>query len=270
MVAPGKANLLMALQILSRVPPLAKILKPVTDSSVFSLPGDEMIFETVSAQDFSTALRTLASSATIFAEALAVALAPVDDQMIAFRLPQTESLKDVEKTTNDLEQCLQQAVVHPSIDGLVRFVGVESGSAWLLISLGTAAAALVIRVIAYASATIAQERVRHAQAAAYIRALGLTTELIAAAKDKAKVAMDQLISEKAAEINAAHYAGAPEQQGRLINVLEKLSDLFFKGAVIEPAKLPPANVDSGFPNVDKLLEAAGHPKLLPPEAAETK
>jgi hypothetical protein len=254
---------LEALQLLARVPPLETTLKPVIGSPVFALPGDEMIFDVATAQEFQGAVRNLNIHATMLAQALTSALSPVDDYMIAFRIPQTESLKSLEKTIDELEQCLQQAVVQPKIDGLVRFVGVESGSAWLLISLGTAAAAAVIKVIAYASAMIAQERVRHAQATAYIRSLEFTTEMMEAAKNKAKAVMDRLVNEKAGEINGAHYDGSPEQEGRLVHILNTLSELFFQGAAIEPAKLPPANVDSGFPNVEKLLEAAAHPKLSP-------
>jgi hypothetical protein len=269
-VATGKRQFLEALQTLSRVPALAPVLKPVISSPVFSLPGDEMVFDPNTAPGFSSAVHNVGALATMLAQALTTALPPVDDSMIAFRVPQTESLKTVEKTIDDLEQCLQQAVVQPKVDGLVRFAGVESGSAWLIISLGTTAAAAVIKVIAYASATIAQERVRHAQAAAYVRTLGFTAEMMEAAKDKAKVAMDKLVAEKAGELNATHYDGSPEQQNRLLHVLTTLSELFFQGAAIEPAKLPPANVDSGFPDVTKLLEAAGHPKLLPADPTGSK
>jgi hypothetical protein len=263
MVAPGRGALLVALRILSRVPPLEPVLKPLLVNPIFSLPGDEMVFDLSTGQEFQGRVVLLATHASLLATAMSSALSPVDENMIAFRVPGSDSLKALETTIADLDQCLQQAVVHPKVDGIVRFVGVESGTVWLLVSLGTAAAALVIKVIAYASATIAQERVRHAQAEAYIRTLGFTTEMLEAAKDKAKVAMDKLVGSEAEKINSDHYDGSPEQHGRLVHVLNTLSELFFRGAAIEPAKLPPANVDSGFPNVEKLLEAAGQLKLLP-------
>ena len=272
MGSSGKENLLRALQFLVRVPPLEPVLKPLITHPVFSLPGDEMTLDIGNAQQFSESLRLLNSQATLLHDALNVALQPVDDNMIAFRIPPTNSLKSVEETIGEIEQCLQQAVVHPKVGGLVAFVGVESGSAWLLISVGVPAAAVVVKAIAYASALLAQERVRHAQAQAYIKTLGFTIDLMEAAKDKAKLAMDRLVTEKAEAIGAEHYDGSPEQIGRLTHVLSTLSDLFFRGAAIEPAKLPPADTESGFPNVEKLLEAAGHPRLLVAEnqAAEPK
>jgi len=110
----------------------------------------------------------------------------------------------------------------------------------------------------------------HAQASAYIKGLGFSVEMMSEATAKAKVAIDRLVSEKAGAICSSHYDGSPEQQGRLTHVLSILSDLFFRGAAIEPAKLPPVNTDSGFPDVGRLLEEADHPKLLAPEADAPK
>jgi hypothetical protein len=270
LAAPGKAKILEALRLLLRVPSLKRVVKPVIDHPVFAQPSDEFRFDNGTGSNFGHRIEELTSRAEWLFEALTSSLPNLDENMIAFRVPPTESLKNLEETIGEVERCLEQGVVHAKVGGSVKFVGVDSGSTWLLLSLGSAAAVVVIKTIALASAVIAQERVRHAQVAAYLKTLDFSIEMMEAAKDKAKIAMSQLVDQKAEEICKGNYDGSPEQTNRLKLVLDTLAGLFFRGATIEPAKLPPADVGSGFPNVEQLLVEASHPKRLASSSADSE
>jgi len=210
-------------------------------------------------QKFKSELDQLIAALRAVVAVLGPAVANDQGGVIAVRIPpRLKTLADIAEFIQDLQRILGFLVAMSGDDATARveFVGVDPGSSWLKIALGSLLMVTAVREAFDLSLKIAEHRNRAAQ----VLAAGQASDAVFQDGRRALDALtNSFVREQAAvytKKRMRHHT--PEDLLRTAHIFELLSGAIQKGAVVEPAKLESADAvsDKLFERVEELLRVA--------------
>lgn len=174
------------------------------------------------------------------------------DNVIQIKLPETKTFDDLSKTSNELRNSLQIPLLDSSTDGHIEILTAESGSIWLLVSVGTIAAVNLVGAICWASAVIRKKIAEARIFEAHAKTLDLKNEALQNLVYAQEQQLKNVILAEAEAIATGHYDDqSPEKIARLKLSLETIADLIERGAKILPSSKE-EDIKRAFPDYSNL------------------
>lgn len=176
---------------------------------------------------------------------------------LSVKLPHDDDLDKIADTLTDLKKALEQAVTNEYAEGEVRVTGVDRGSIWLDIVVGSVVAVKVVGALLRVVCEYQLRQAKISQEREIARNLGLQNDAVAAAE---RTLEQRLAASLEADVHQiAKQAGAPdddkEYRQRLQYSIRTLSDLVARGLEIRPALAAPDEIRKSFPDTTQLASA---------------
>lgn len=168
------------------------------------------------------------------------------------KLPEIQTFEDLSKVSNDLKKAIEIPVIDQNDGGYVKIETAESGSIWLVISIGTFSAVNLIGAICWSAAVIRKKKAEAKIFEEHARTLGMKNESLQTVIDAQKIQIKNIIEAEAEEIAKAHYKlNDPEVINRLKLSLNTVNDLIDRGTQILPSSDNKETIKS-FPDYSNL------------------
>jgi len=181
---------------------------------------------------------------------------------LLIKLPEIQTFDDFAKISNELKKAVEIPVIDQNTGGYVKIGTAESGSIWLIISVGTITAVNLIGAICWSAAVIRKKKAEAKIFEEHARTLGLKNESLQTVIDAQKIQLKNIIEAEAEEIAKEHYnVNDPEVINRLKLSLNTVNDLIDRGTKILPSSDNKETLKS-FPDYSNLnLIESGIKKL---------
>lgn len=186
------------------------------------------------------------------------------DSSINVRLPDNvKDFGDLEKFSHDINLALNQIITDPEIGGHVQITNVETGSIWLSVYLGSAAAVTLTGKVLWAAAVIYKKKKESDLLSQYIRNMSIKNDSLEEIQKAQKLTLSQLIDAEASHINNENFLTQnPERVERLKHSVELFSKLIEQGTEIYPALAASEGVANLFPDPKNLLNISSQIKQI--------
>ncbi|PIF71160.1 hypothetical protein [Flavobacterium sp. 2] len=167
------------------------------------------------------------------------------------KLPEIVNFEDLTKVANDLKKAVEIPINDQQNGGYVQIQSAESGSIWLVISVGTISAVNLIAGICWAAAVLRKKKAEAKIFEEHARTLELKNELMKDLADAQKQQYKNILQAEAEEIAKNNYDNnSPEVIERLKLSLTTVSDLIDRGTQILPSS--DKELTKSFPNYSSL------------------
>ncbi|SEL93771.1 hypothetical protein [Parapedobacter koreensis] len=174
------------------------------------------------------------------------------DSVIQIKLPETKTFDELSKISNELKKSLELPLLDSNTDGRIEILTAESGSIWLMVSVGTVAAVNLVGAICWASAVIRKKMAEARIFEAHAKTLDLKNEALQNLIDAQEQQLKNIVIAEAEAIATNHYDNqAPETIARLKLSLETIADLIERGAKILPSSKE-EDIKKVFPDYSNL------------------
>jgi hypothetical protein len=168
------------------------------------------------------------------------------------KLPEIQTFEDLSKVSNDLKKAIEIPVIDQNDGGYVKIETAESGSIWLIISIGSLSAVNLIGAICWSAAVIRKKKAEAKIFEEHAKTLGLKNESLQIVIDAQKIQIKNIIEAEAEEIAKGHYKlNDPEVINRLKLSLNTVNDLIDRGTQILPSSDNKETIKS-FPDYSNL------------------
>lgn len=172
-----------------------------------------------------------------------------NENVISIKLPHIHNFNDLEKIANDLNKAISIPIAEEEIGGSVKIQGVDSGSIWFYIILGTPAAVSLIAGLAWAATVVFKKWQEGLAFREYVKNLKLQNEhsqaLVAAQREQVNL----LVTEQAKIVQEKNFKKKDSEQLERIKLsINTMSELIGKGFEIHPSLVAPENVSNLFPD----------------------
>lgn len=152
------------------------------------------------------------------------------------KLPEIQNFEDLSKVSNDLKKAIEIPIIDQNDGGYVKIETAESGSIWLIISIGAFSAVNLIGAICWSAAVIRKKKAEAKIFEEHAKTLGLKNDSLQAVIEAQKIQIKNIIESEAEEIAKAHYKlKDPEVINRLKLSINTVNDLIDRGTQILPS-----------------------------------
>ncbi|NML64457.1 hypothetical protein HHL22_04485 [Hymenobacter sp. RP-2-7] len=173
------------------------------------------------------------------------------NDIIYIKLPEIKSFETLSRYSNDLKKAIEIPVVE-SNKGEVDILTAESGSIWLVVSLGTASAVNLVAGICWAAAVIRKKQAEANIFEQHAKTLELKNNALDILVEAQKIQINNILSNEAEAIANKHFdRKEPETIERLKLSINTISDLIEKGAKIIPSSSD-SEANKLFPDYNSL------------------
>lgn len=157
------------------------------------------------------------------------------DDVIHIKLPEVNSFEDLNKLSNDLKRAIELPVNESNTGGRVNIETAESGSIWLVVSLGSIAAVNLVAGICWAAAVIKKKNAEAKIFEAHAKTLDLKNEAIELLVNAQKAQLENILSAEAEAVASKHFDHSdPETINRLKLSISTIANLIERGTKILP------------------------------------
>ncbi|GEO08707.1 hypothetical protein [Segetibacter aerophilus] len=227
----------------------------VTTFSKYNLTLTGGLLHEKSSGEFKDALVSLSK----LVDALYVELAKIAGEPkaedILIKLPPISDFKDLSKTSDVFDKILSQAIINSTINGQVVIEGVENGSIWMKVYVGSLTAVSLIGGLTW-SAAVANKKYQESR---YIEQLVRQQDLQNDQKEL-MIKVQQQTTQMLIDAEAVHLYheyfktgdSDPDQINRLKLSVKLLAEEISKGAEVIPALAAPEDVKNLFPDMKNL------------------
>lgn len=253
----NKSAVAGALKELTLLPYFVQLIGPLLTFHTFAVDGDQIFLDHASHHEWNTSYIQILTRLQIMKEALSFALPKTEEHSIAVRLPETASLDEISKMVVDIDQILRPLVEAPRAKVDIRVRGFDTGSMWILVALGSAAAVCIVRNLCKAAKEVLSLELEAERNRLSLKRMSVEQSIldtIQAQVDKTRRAQ---IRELAEAIDLQDFDEKPENEriariDRSIDLLVKLNQ---KGGEIRQAIEPVrADHEEQYPDIKGLLE----------------
>ncbi|WPO78638.1 hypothetical protein [Flavobacterium sp. KACC 22761] len=173
------------------------------------------------------------------------------DHGLYIKLPEVINFEDLSKVANDLKKSIEIPINDQQDGGYVQIQSAESGSIWLLISVGTISAVNLIGGICWAAAVLRKKKAEAKIFEEHARTLELKNDGLAQIIEAQKQQYKNILQAEAEEIaNKNFNNNSPEVIERLKLSLTTTADLIDRGTKILPSS--DKELSQSFPNYSNL------------------
>jgi hypothetical protein len=149
-------------------------------------------------------IATLYSVVEKFIEALDIHLNE-NESTIAIKLPQVNDFDDLANVSSELKKAITLPITNEEIGGTVKIEGVDNGSIWLYVFLGTPMAVTLIAGLAWA-ATLVYKKLQEGRAVnEYVKNLKLQNKQAKVLVDAQREQVSMLVSQQAQSIEQKYF-----------------------------------------------------------------
>ncbi|GAA4372129.1 hypothetical protein GCM10023186_01270 [Hymenobacter koreensis] len=229
-------------------------IDPIKNTILYQTGADSISVNYSESSDISNRIRSASLIGELLLDALSSTIKDQPSDSINVRLPDSiKDFHDLEKFSHDLHIALSQTVIEDEIGGKVEITGVENGSIWLQIFLGSSAAVLLVGSLVWAAMVIYKKKQEGDLLAQQVRGLGIRNTAVEEIQQAQQALLKEVIDAEANHINEENYdIKNPERVERLKHSIELFSKLIEKGTEIYPSLAAPENVSNLFPNINNL------------------
>lgn len=226
-------------------------LTTLKESRLYTSMVDSVEIENNVFENFKKAYFLLLSQVTLLYHTLLKCLDQSSENVVSVKLPPVKDLKDYINSCQKIEKIFSQLVLDPEIGGSVELVGVEPGSNWLLIGVGTSIALSLIGSAAWAAMVIIKKYREQQYIHSLVKNQNIQNDNLKDAADLYKKAMETaLLDAEAQHVYNEHFQSAnPERFERLKFCIKALSEELNKGVEVQPSLTLPEDVKNLFPNI---------------------
>jgi hypothetical protein len=167
------------------------------------------------------------------------------------KLPEIINFDDLARVANDLKKAIEMPIVDQNDGGYVQIKSAESGSIWLIISVGTFSGVNLVGAICWASAVIRKKKAEAKIYEEHAKTLELKNEVLESILAAQKQQYKNILQAEAEQIANNHFNNqSPEVIERLKLSLTTVSELIDRGAQILPSS--DKELTKSFPNYSNL------------------
>ncbi|WP_426492918.1 hypothetical protein [Hymenobacter sp. 102] len=180
------------------------------------------------------------------------------EDVIYIRLPELHSFEELARTANDLKKSIEIPVQLDNIGGDVEIVSAESGSIWLIVSVGSIAAINLVGSLCWAAMVLRKKHLEAKIFEQHLKTLELKNSAIEDFVMAQKSQLSNILTNEAEAISNKHYnRNEPENIERLKLSINTIADLIEKGTQILPASKD-SDTQKLFPDYNKgsLIESS--------------
>lgn len=173
---------------------------------------------------------------------------------ISVKLPESiRSFGELEKFSHDIDIALNQTVTDSEIGGQVEIIGVESGSIWIYVYLGSSAAVALVGRMLWAAAVVHKKKQEGDMLFQQVRSLKIANDYVEGIQKAQLIAVNSLLDAEASHVANESFQNVDnEKPARIKHAINILSDLLAQGTEIRPALYAPEEVSNLFPDPKKL------------------
>lgn len=189
---------------------------------------------------------------------------PKDRKDVIFvKLPELKDFDAISQFAKDIQRLFTQLVIQDPIKGCVSFDGVEAGSSWFKIYVGTSFAITLIGCAVW-SATVIQKKMEEVNTLKeQTKTLKFKNENLQNLTEANKILLNTYVEIEAHKIADKIFKDYDNEQiERLKNSIRTLTELINKGVEVQPALSSPEDVKQLFPGMDQLGLAKSEIKKL--------
>ncbi|GAB2848127.1 hypothetical protein [Hymenobacter ruber] len=173
------------------------------------------------------------------------------EEIIYIKLPEVTSFEDLAKVATDLKKGIEMPLLE-SREGNVDILTAESGSIWLVVSLGTASAVNIIAGICWAAAVIRKKQAEAKIFEQHAKTLELKNEALDVLVEAQRTQIGNILTNEAEAIANKHFDHKePETIERLKLSITTIADLIDRGAKVIPSSSEPETTKL-FPDYNSL------------------
>lgn len=224
----------------------------------FAAGGDQIVLDPNSQADFAQKFSNLLIRLSMMEQALKASVPRADENSISIRLPAVKSLAELSKLAAEVDEILRPILELEDKESHVQVSGFDTGSMWILVSLGSRIALYVVRNICQAARTILELSLELKRAQISVKRLNVEAKILATIEAEADRTRREQIREAAEKIDSQDFASstARDRIGRIERSIDLLAQINEKGGEIQPAleELQGASDEEKFPDIGKLLK----------------
>ena len=155
---------------------------------------------------------------------------------INIKLPEVKDFDSLSRVSKDFKLAIDIPLADQNHGGSVKIVTADSGSIWLTVSLGTAAAVNLVGGICWAAAVIRKKNAEAKIFEAHAKTLEIKNDMMTTFVEAQKSQLQNILDSEAKQIIENHYAENSDQAlDRLKLSIQTVSDLIDRGTKILPA-----------------------------------
>jgi hypothetical protein len=183
---------------------------------------------------------------------------------INIKLPSNiANLNDLSHVSRELHLAISQVIFNEEINGEEKITGVENGSIWINIFLGTSAAASLIASITWSAIVILKKKRELDLFSMQVQAYGLQIANNESLVEMNKKQIDIAIEAEAEYVLSEHFKNNPEDKiERIKNSIKIVSEIIDKGAEIHPSITSPEPLSNLFPSMKNLIAVESKVKKI--------
>lgn len=160
----------------------------------------------------------------------------ISENGLFIKLPEIQNFDDLSKVSNDFKKAIELPIADQNDGGFVKIETAESGSIWLIISVGTFSAVNLIAAICWSAAVLKKKRAEAKIFEEHAKTLSLKNESLEILVNAQKVQIKNILESEAEEIANEHFTlKDPEVINRLKLSINTVNDLIDRGAKILPS-----------------------------------
>jgi hypothetical protein len=256
--AKGKAVIAHALRTLGKLPYFEKEVGVLLAFHTFSVDDEEIVLDSGSHAVWQSTFPLIGVRLRLLHQSLELAVAGADQHSIAVRLPDTTSLEGISTAISDVEQILRPVLEAKGAGTTISVRGFDTGSMWVVIALGSAAALIFVRNICNAAKEILAVVLEVGRSGLSLKRMGVEAALLEAIQGQLEEKRPVMVRKLAEKIEKQEFGEVQDNEriGRIGRSIDLLAKLYQKGAEIRPAIESVKEEPEGeqYPNVGKLLE----------------
>lgn len=245
------------LDILYNIPILQVEITLIMESNLYSTAQDSLL---ISDDRTRNALWNQANN--IIRKALllvdiADSLVPtLTDTSISILLPNTHDLQSLTKSLKSIEKVISLLVSNKHINSEIKIENWEHGSFWINLTVGSAAAVMIISSAVWSSAVISKKITEDKYLEQQVRLMQLKGDSIEDLVNTQKILLDKMIKNETQAIIDKHLDATTdvEEFNRIEESIKLLSELIGNGTQVVPALAVPEEVQNLFPDFSNLTQ----------------
>lgn len=178
--------------------------------------------------------------------------------------PNVTNLNDLSQVSREFHLAISQVIFNEEINGEERITGVENGSIWVNIFLGTSAATTLIASITWSALVILKKKKELDLFNMQVQAYGLQVANNESLVEMNKKQIEIVVEAEAKYILSEHFKNNPEDKiERIKNSIKIVSEMIDKGAEIHPSITSPEPLSNLFPSMKNLISVESKVKKIP-------
>jgi len=174
-------------------------------------------------------------------------------EIISIRLPDPADFSGLVADLQTFKQAIEQVIINPSINGILKVTKWETGSFWIDLYLGTTEAVTLVAGVTWSALVLCKKFAEFTILWETAKSLKIKNESLSDLRNQQEALTANLVDSEARYLEEQSFDGAHDNERleRIKKSIKVFATLIQRGAEVQPSLMAPEAVQNLFPDFSK-------------------